>query len=337
MLGSKPRLLGFGASDSALRCTLTGGLAGTQIPPQPPPRLPPQDTNGDACIVEASAPGGKRQAVRGWRHIHAVLDAKQQLLAWRVLGQMLATAARLPQHEADPDGAVTALQRLATAAAAAAQAALYQAVASAPTAAGAAEAAAMDVDGAAAQQQPEAADAAALGGVAAAAAAAGAPAGMLSSAALDVQAALARPGFQQQFEARALLLLSRLLAGGDCAGTRAATAAEAEAAQQALLSDLLRWLRHATACQRVGSALQRWAAAGGGGRRVQRLDSGEEFVGVWQLEGGRGGAHAPPLVVVAGDAARLDGGAAAAAGLPPAAAVERGLSRAELERALQDL
>ncbi|KAI7840076.1 hypothetical protein COHA_006206 [Chlorella ohadii] len=254
-----------------------------------------QDTNGDACIVEAAAPGGKRQAVRGWRHIHAVLEAKQQLLAWRVLSQMLAAAARLPQYEADADGAVAALQRLAAAAAAEAQAALHRA----------AEAA-----------------------LAAVAAPPGLPPGMLSSAAQDLHAALSRRGFQQQFEARALLLLSRLLVGGSSAGAGAATAADAEAAQQALLADLLRCLRHRSASQQVGAALQRWAAAAAG-RRVLRVDSGEEFVAVWQLEGGQSGSsgHGTPLVVVAGDAVRFDGGAAAAAGLPPSAAAERGLSR----------
>ncbi|PRW58097.1 hypothetical protein C2E21_2722 [Chlorella sorokiniana] len=200
-----------------------------------------QDTNGDACIVEAAAPGGKRQAVRGWRHIHAVLEAKQALLAWRVMGQLLAAAARLPQHEADPDGAVAALQRLAAAAAADAQAAVHRAVASAPQAAGAA-AASMDVDANGEQQQSEAA--------AALAAPASLPAGMLSSAAQDLQAALSSPGFQQQFEARALLLLSHLLTGGSSSGASAVTAADAETAQQALLAGLLRWLRHAAACQR---------------------------------------------------------------------------------------
>ena len=277
--------------------------------------------------------------MRGWRHIHAVLEAKQQLLAWRVLGQLLSAAARLPQHEADPDGAVAALQRLAAAAAAEAQAAMHRAVASAPTAAAgaAAEAAAMDVDGGASQQQQQQQQAEAAAG--SLAVPAGLPVGMLSSAAQDLQAALTRPGFQQQFEARALLLLSRLLPGGDSAGASAAAAADAEVAQQALLADLLRWLRHAAACQRVGAALQRWAAAASG-RRVLRLDSGEEFVAVWQLQGGGSSSsslHGPPLVVVAGDAARLDGGAAAAAGLPPSAAAERGLSRAELDRALQRL
>jgi hypothetical protein len=310
-----------GAEDHASANTVTSWPACT---PLPIPLL--QDTNGDACIVEATAAGGKRRAVRGWLQIHAVLELKQQLLSWQVVQQMVAAQARQPRHEADPDEAVAAVQRMAAAAAAACQAALYAAVASSGSGAGAGP---MDVDFPSGVGSGDGADDSAQAAAAAAAAtgsATGVPSSMLSSAARDIQAALPTPGFQQQFEARALLLLSELLAGGSSSGTAAAGSG-------GMLDSILQWLQHAALCKRVAAALQRWCAAGAG-RSLQHIDSDEEFAAVWQLVWANGGgkasaAPAPALVIVQGSNVRLEG--------PAAAAAHRGLSRPEFERALLTL
>ena len=267
--------------------------------------------------------GGKRRAVRGWQQIHAVLEVKQQLLSWQVVQQMVAAQARQPRHEADPDGAVAAVQRMAAAAAAACQAALYAAVASSGSGTGAG---AMDMDVPSIGGSGD--DSGNQQAAAAAGSAAGVPSSMLSSAAQDIQAALSPPGFQQQFEGRALLLLSELLAGGSSSGTAAA-------GEGGMLDCLLQWLQHAALCKRVAAALRRWCAAGAG-RSLRHIDSGEEFAAVWQLVGANGGGAAsaagaapPTLVIVQGSSVRLEG--------PGAAAAQRGLSRPEFERALQAL
>lgn len=282
-----------------------------------------QDTNGDACIVEAVAGGGRRRAVRGWAAIDAVLELKQRLLAWRVLQQLLGAQARQPQHAADADGAVAAVQRMAAAALADCQAALDRQVATGG--AGDSGAAAMDLDGPAsgsgapqapATQQP--------------AAPAALPASMLSSAALDIRAALELPGFQQQFEGWALQRLADLLPGGSQCSTCAADPRPAPDVLGAALS----WLRHAALRHRLAASLQRWCGRGGG-RAARPVDSGEEGAVVWQLEGGSlAGAAPPALIILHGDSVRAEG--AAAAGLPPASA-QRGLLRAELDRLLQSL
>ena len=311
-----------------------------------------QDTNGDACIVEAAA-GGKPRAVRGWEQIHAVLRLKQRLLAWRVLGQMLAAQARLPRHEGDADRAVAAVQRMAAAAAAACHAALLSAVAGSSSGrndGGDGEAAAMEVDGASGGSglQEEGGAAAAAAEAEAALAASALPAGMLSSTALDIQAALAAPGFQQQFESRALLLLAQLLPGGGTGGLAAGQQQQQQQQQQqGVLDSLLQWLRHAALCHRVGGALLSWRDAAGG-RSLRRIHSGEEFAAVWQLPGGSGAvagegkaaagaaaAAAPVLVIVQGGQVRVEGGGRAVqVARPAAAAAHCGLSKAELERFL---
>lgn len=301
--------------------------------------------------------------VRGWRHIHAVLEAKQRLLAWRVLQQLVAAQARLPQHEADSDRAVAAVQRMLAVAATAAQAALARAVTgggSGDGASGGSEAegvAAMDVDGTggsgSGQRQPterqEMGDVGGSVGAAAAEPAGGGalPACLLSSAALDIQSALPLPGLQQEFESRALLQLARLLAGGSSsASARGVSSAGAArgSVQQGVLDSLLQWLHHAALCRRVSASLQRWSthAAAGAGRSYRCVDSGEEFAAVWQLEGAAsagGSVTHPPrvLLILQGGKVRLEGGGGGSlAALPPAAAAAavRGLSRTDLDRIL---
>lgn len=304
----------------------------------PPPRPALQDTNGDACIVEAAgAAGGARRAVRGARHIAAVLAAKQRLLAWQALSQIVAAAARQPRHEADPDGAVAAVQRMVAAAAAASQAEVYAAVASGGGCSD--ESSAMEVDGPG--SLPGAAGSAPAAGATVQSAAAALSSSrndpMLSSAAKDILAAEAQPGFRQQFEAHALRLLAALLPGGSAArsgGAAAAAAAAggASAAHQALLEALLRWLRHAALCQRVQGSLRAWAAAAPG-RALRRLHSGEEFAAVWQLLGCRAAGAAPVLAIAVEGSVRLEGVSSRCA--EPQR--PRGLSRAEFDRQLQRL
>lgn len=289
-----------------------------------------QDTNGDACLVEAAAPaGGRRRAVRGWAAIHAVLQHKQQLLVWRLLAQLLEAGARQEQHERDVDGAVAAVQRMAAAAAAAAQAALYRAVAGNSGGGGSGGAADMEVDG---EQQ----EAAAAAPAAAAASSLGATAG---SAAHDIRAVLSEPGLQQQFEARALLLLAGLLPGGSSSSSTGggAAAGSGEVAGAGVLESALRWLRHAALRRRVAASLHRWAAQSGS-RAVLPVDTGEEFTAAWQLSGGSssgGGGSAPALVIVSDGRLRAEGAAAAAGILPQA--LQRGLNKAELECLLSAL
>lgn len=251
--------------------------------------------------------------------IHSVLQHKQQLLAWRVLAQLFESGARAQRHEADADGAVAAVQRMAAAALAACQDALYAAVAASGSSGGAG---AMDVDTPAGSdgdpQQPSAAAEAA----AAAAAVPAVPSATASSAALDIRAALALPGFQRRFEARALLLLSRLLAGSSSGD---ALAAAANGPGEGMLDEALRWLRHAALRHRAGATLARWCA-GGASRAATPVDTREEYGAAWQL------APSGAVVVVQGDRLHVEGSPAVAASEP-----SRGLSRPEFERALAAL
>lgn len=321
------------------QCLTCGGPT-LALPNPAPANRTQQDTNGDACIVEAvgatGTGGAARRAVRGWRHISAVLTAKQHLLAWQALRQVVAAAARQPRHEADPDGAVAAVQRMVAAAAAARQAAVYAAVAGGGGSGD--EAAAMEVDAPGSRPTP-AGSATPAGATAHPAVALDSSSNdpMLSSAAKDILAAEARPGFQQRFEARALQLLAALLAGGSAASSGGAAAAataggSGSAAQQALLDALLRWLRHAALCQRVQGSLRAWAAAAPG-RALRRLESGEEFAAVWQLLGCKAAGAAPVLAIAVDDCLRLEG--VSSRGVAPLR--PRGLTRAELERQLQRL
>lgn len=329
---SQPSLARAATAGAGRQLSQMQSCCGPTSPPHPrQSRL--QDTNGDACIVESS--GAARHAVRGWRHISAVLAAKQRLLAWQALRQMVAAAARQQRHEADPDGAVAAVQRLVATAAAACQAATHAAVASDG---GSDESAAMEVDAqgsllGAADSRP-AAGLAPLPVLRGSSGGSGDP--MLSSAAKDILAAEALPGFQQQFEARALQLLAALLPGGSATsgggGTVAAPASGVSAAQHALLDALLRWLRHAALCHRVQASLRTWACAAPG-RAVQCLDSGEEFAAVWQLLGCSTAGQAPVLAIAVDDRLRLEG-VSGEAGAPTHA---RGLTRPEFDRLLQRL
>ncbi|KAL4437158.1 hypothetical protein ABPG75_004297 [Micractinium tetrahymenae] len=306
------------------------------------------DTNGDACIVEAAGAGGTaRRAVRGWRHISAVLSAKQRLLAWQALRQMVAAAARQQRHEADPDGAVAAVQRMVAAAAAACQAAVYAAVASGGSSDGDGSAA-MEVDAPTGSQKGAGRAAVSVTTPGAATQPLGTASSssssdpMLSSAAKDILAAQAAPGFQQQFETRALQLLATLLPGGSASSSGGRGAASgagtggASTAHDALLEALLRWLHHAALCHRVQDALGAWAAAAPG-RALRRLDSGEESVTVWQLLGCRAPGAAPVLAIAVEDSLRLEGISTAAGAAAAAAATQRGLTRAEFERLLMSL
>lgn len=287
-----------------------------------------QDTNGDACMVEAAAPGGRRRAVRGAAAIHAVLERKQQLLAWRVLGQLFAAGARVPRHEADADGAVAAVQRMATDAQAACQVALHSAVAASGSSSGPG---AMDLDAPAAGgggglQHPAADEAAVTPAEAPAV-----PSSLASSAALDIRAALALPGFQQRFEAHALLLLARLLPGGGTSSGRSSSSGGSIAAvgpgstAEEVLDEALRWLRHAALRHRVAATLARWCASGAG-RAAAPVDTHEEYASAWQL------APSGAVVVVQADRLHVEGTPGAAA-----AAAARGLSRPDFERVLAAL
>ena len=297
-----------------------------------------QDTNGDACIVEAAAAGGKRRvAVRGAAAIHAVLAAKQALLTWQVLRQLVGGAVRQQRYEADPDGAVAAVLQLVGAACAACQAAVYAAAAASGGSGGGA--AAMEIDGAAADGAPAAAAAAEAEAAPQAAAAASSGSLMLSAAARNIQAALALPGFQQRFEARALSLLSRLLAPSGSSFGAGGSNSAAEL-QRGLLDALLRWLRHAALVLRADASLRRWAADGSG-RAVHRLESGEEFAAVWRLEGCRGSSAAPVLAIAVDERLRVEGLPGGGGGGGSAAAAvqqqQRGLTQAHFERMLLDL
>eukprot|EP00887_Chlorella_sp_A99_P005286 scaffold1.g5286.t1 len=292
-----------------------------------------QDTNGDACMVEPAAapavaardgaPGAappRPCVVRGWRAIDAALEARQRVLTWGLVRQLLARDAQLPQHERDADGAVAALLRLADAAAAAAAlaAAAGAAGGTGSTAAGT-DGAAMDVD---APSRGSAAPPSATGsGGAAWAPASAQPSSMQSSAAREIEALLALPSTPPQFEARALQLLAGLLgrrSGPSSAalGATGGTGAGGDAA--ALLPRLLRWLRHAALCLHVDSSLRWQVAAARGAAEVRQILAGDEDgAAVWRVR--RAGWEGQALVVAQGGAVRLEG-----TGAWPARAAGRG-------------
>lgn len=162
---------------------------------------------------------------------------------------------------------------------------------------------------------------------------------MLGSMARDIAAVLEAPGFQEEFESRALLLLAGLLVG---AGGGGGAAGQQRQGEEGVLDAALRWLRHAAVRHRVQGSLARWAA-GGVGRRVRHIDTGEECTFACRLEGGGGpDSGAAPrtlaLVIQTGDSVRVEGAGAAAAGAAAAAALaKRGLTRNELDSLLMAL
>lgn len=313
-----------------------------------------QDTNGDVCMVDRV--GGRPCAIRGPADISAVLAAKQRALSWHAARQLLAQQA---QQGVDPDGLAPLLLQLAEAARAECEREAQHLAGAA--AAGPAEAAAgpsaMELDApspAPALATPPQADGTT------AAATAGSRDSMRSSAAGDVADLVKAPGFPGRFRSKALLLLRGYLRGGPAAAAGAGGGLSVASGRQppqgpggkeGMLPELLAWLRHEAASHRVETALRRQVAAHnrrlapGAGQApgqseplsLQRLESGDEAVVVWQLAAE--GCTLPTLVTVCEGAVRLEGSLAGSSAAPNGvengvealAGASRAVGRAQME------